>query len=120
MDSGSDDRSVQKSKYFADFRCTSADNFFYDANLVLFISGINSFRAVSAIEINIKLQPAEFFKNRHTVILCASWIHRRFVYNDSPIFHCFSDSFTCLYERSKVGAIIFIDRSWHRYNKNID
>ena len=93
MGSRGDNAGIKCIDFLPDLRSTSAGNLFDFSHCMLFISRINPFRAVTAEEIDVKFQSAEFFEDGNTLFFGTTGINGTFINNHIIFFQHFSDRF---------------------------
>ena len=86
---------------------------------MLLVSRIDPLRAVSAEEIAIECQSAEFFQHRDTLLLGAAGKNRAFINHHRTGAHYFSDGFACAVEREQIRLLVFVHRSRHRNDEDV-
>ena len=83
------------------------------------VAGIDPFRAVSAEEVGVEFQAAEFFQNRHALLFGAARIYRALVNDDRSRLHHLADGFARFIQRRQIRAVVLIHRRRHGHDKNI-
>ena len=82
---------------------------------VLLVARVDALRTVAAIEVDIHLEPADFFDDRDALVFRDAWIDGGLVNDNVAFADDFTDGRTGAVEWRKVGIVVGINRCGNGY-----
>lgn len=101
------------------FRSRTGSNLRNIRQSMLFIPGIDPFRAVSAEKVDIEFQPGKLFQYRHTLLFGTARIYRALIDDDRSRLHHAAHSFVRQMQQRQIRTVVLIHRRRHGHDKNV-